>query len=245
MLKIAVCDDQTQELNRIEILLNEYLAAENLTAEIKKYSHPDELLSAIESESFHIYILDIVMPMVSGLELGHEIRRIDRESQIIYATTEPQFALNAYSVNPLNYLIKPIEKTKLWDTLALATSKIDLTEDQSFTVKTHDSLRIINLSDILCCEYRSHTVVFTLKNNEEIISRTIRENFAEYIAPILYNRHFLKCHNSFIVNMRMVERFSKDSFTLCGGKTVPIAKGQYTTVRDAFMDYLMSKGDLI
>lgn len=243
MLKIAICDDQIQELNRIDLLLNEYLVAENLTAEIKKYFHPDELLSVIESESFHIYILDIVMPMVSGLELGNEIRRFDRESQIIYATTESEFALNAYAVNPLNYLIKPIDKMKLWDTLSLATSKIDLTEDHSFTVKTHDSLRVINLSDILCCEYRSHVVVFTLKNNEEIISRTIRENFTDYIAPILNNRHFLKCHTSFIVNMRMVERFSKESFTLRGGKTVPIAKGQYTTVRDAFMDYSMNKGD--
>lgn len=243
MLKIAICDDQTQELNRIDILLNEYLVAENLTAEIKKYSHPDDLLSVIENESFHIYILDIVMPMVSGLELGNEIRCLDRESQIIYTTTEPQFALNAYAVNPLNYLIKPIDKMSFWDTLTLAISKTDLTEDQPFTVKTHDSLRVINLLDILCCEYRNHVVVFTLKNNEEIISRTIRESFTDYIAPILCNRHFLKCHNSFIVNMRMVERFSKDSFTLRGGKTIPIAKGQYITVRDAFMDYSMSKGD--
>lgn len=244
MLTIAICDDQTQELNQIGTLLSEYLAAENLTAEIKKFSHPGELLSAIESESFHIYILDIVMPMVNGLKLGNEIRCFDRESQIIYATTEPQFALNAYAVNPLNYLIKPIDKLKFWDTLTLAISKVDLAEDQPFTVKTSDSIRVVNLSDILCCEYRDHTVVFTLKNNEEIISRTIRERFTDYITPILNNRHFLKCHNSFIINMRTVERFSKDSFTLRGGKTVPIAKGQYVAVRDAFMDYSISKGDL-
>ncbi len=245
MLKIAICDDQIQELNQIDILLNDYLLAESLTVGIKKYSHPDELLSAIESESFHIYILDIVMPMVNGLELGKEIRRLDREAQIIYTTTEPQFALNAYAVNPLNYLIKPIDKANLWDTLTLAISKIDLSESQSFTIKTPNSLRVVNLSDILCCEYCNHTVVFTLKNNEEIISRTIRENFSYYIAPILNNLHFLKCHASFIVNIRMVERFSKDSFTLRGGKAVPIAKGQYPTVRDAFMDYSMTKGDLL
>ncbi len=239
MLKIAICDDQTLELNRIEVLVNEYLAAENLTAGIKKYSHPDELLSAIESESFHI-----LMPMVSGLELGNEIRRFDREAQIIYATTEPQFALTAYAVNPLNYLIKPIDKLKFWDTLTLAISKVDLAEDQPFTVKTSDSIRVVNLSDILCCEYCDHAVVFTLKNNEEIISGTIRESFTDYMAPILNNHHFLKCHKSFIVNMRTAERFSKDSFTLRGGKTVPIAKGQYVAVRDAFMDYSMSKGDL-
>lgn len=42
--------------------------------------------------------------------------------------------------------------------------------------------------------------------------------------------------------MRWVERFAKDSFTLCGGKAVPIAARQYPAVRDAYMDYLMGKG---
>lgn len=244
MLKIAICDDMAQELKRIDTLLNEYLSTQTLTAEIKTFPHPDALLSAIESESFHIYILDIVMPMVNGLELGKEIRHIDREAQILYATTEPQFALNAYATNPINYLLKPLDKDKFFETLTLAISKIDLTQEQTFTLKTTDSLRVVNLSDILCCEYRDHAVWITLKNGEEVVSRTIRENFVDYISPILHNRYFLRCHNSFVVNMRYVERFSKDSFTLRGGKMVSIAKGQYQAVRDAFMDFSMSKGEL-
>ena len=150
--------------------------------------------------------------MVNGLELGREIRRLDREAQIIYATTEPQFALQAYAASPINYLIKPVDKQQLFDTLTLAISKTDLTEEQTFAVKTADSLRIVKLSDIACCEYRSHAVIFTLANGEEVLSRTIRENYSEYISPILKNRHFLQCHTAFVVNMCRVERFSKDSF---------------------------------
>lgn len=242
MLKIAICDDQPQDLEIIYAHLNAYLTAHTLKAETRKFTHPDELLSAIESENFHIYLLDIVMPMVNGLELGCEIRRHDREAQIIYATTEPQFALQAYAASPINYLIKPIEKQQLFDTLTLAISKADLAEEQTFAVKTADSLRIIRLSDIVCCEYRSHTVIFRLVNGEEVFSRTIRENFSEYSSPILKDRHFLQCHTSFVVNLRRVECFAKDSFTLCGGKIVPIAAKQYPAVRDTYMDYLMAKG---
>lgn len=242
MLQIAICDDQPQELEIIYAHLSAYLIAHTLEAETRKFTHPDELLSAIESENFHIYILDIVMPMVNGLELGCEIRRHDREAQIIYATTEPQFALQAYATSPINYLIKPIEKQQLFDTLTLAISKADLAEEQTFAVKTADSLRIIKLSDIVCCEYRSHTVSFRLTNGEEVLSRTIRENFSEYSSPILKDRHFLQCHTSFVVNLRRVERFAKDSFTLYGGKIVPITAKQYPAVRDTYMDYLMAKG---
>lgn len=104
---------------------------------------PDEL----QSIAIHIR-LDIVMPMVNGLELGKEIRGLDREAQIIYATTEPQYALQAYAASPINYLIKSIEKQMLFDTLTLAISKADLAEKQTFAVKTTDSLRVIRLWDI-------------------------------------------------------------------------------------------------
>ncbi|MPM88298.1 hypothetical protein SDC9_135400 [bioreactor metagenome] len=201
------------------------------------------MLTAIEAESFHIYILDIVMPMVSGLELGQEIRRLDREAQIIYASTEPQFALQAYAASPINYLIKPIEKQQLFDTLNLAISKADIAEEQTFAVKTADSLRVIRLSDIATCEYRDHAVIFILIDGEEVLSRTIRENFLEYCTLILKDRHFLQCHTAFIVNMRRVERFARDSFTLYGDRVVPIASKQYPAVRDAYMDFLLGKGE--
>lgn len=243
MLQIAICDDMPDELAVMAAYTREYIENYSLNAEIRQFTHPDALLAACETERFHIYILDIVMPMVSGLELGKEIRRLDREAQIIYATTEPQYALQAYAASPINYLIKPIDKQQLFDTLTLAISKLDLAEEQTLTVKTADSLRVVKLSDIVCCEYRSHAVIFSLTNGEEVLSRTIRENYSEYISPILKDRHFLQCHTAFVVNMRRVERFSKDSFMVRGGKTVPIAAKQYPAVRDAYMDYLMERED--
>ena len=241
MLRIAICDDQPKELAIINEHITEYLDTHTLEAEVRSFSHPDQLLTAIESESFHLYILDIVMAMGSGIELGKEIRRLDREAQIIYATTEPQFALQAYAASPINYLVKPVEKQTLFDTLTLAISKADLAEEQTFAVKTADSLRVIKLSEIVCCEYSNHAVLFWLSNGEKVQSRTIRENFTEYTSLILKDRHFLQCHTSFVVNLRRVERFAKDSFTLCDGKMIPIAVKQYAAVRDTYMDYLMAR----
>lgn len=241
MLKIAICDDISQELEFIYSYLNEYLISNKIEADIKKFTHPDELMSTLEKENFNIYILDIVMPMVNGLDLGCKIRKQDYESQIIYTTTEPQFALQAYCANPINYLIKPVQKQQFFDTLTLAISKLSLVEDQTFSVRTLDSLRVLKLSEINCCEYRNHTVIFSLKNGEEVISRTIRSSFSEYCEIILNNKHFLQCHTSFIVNMRRIEHFTKYSFTLLGGKIVSISTKQYPKIRDTYMDYLMSK----
>lgn len=241
MLRIVICDDQPQELQIIDEYITEYLDTHKLEADVKEFSHPDKLLKNIETESFHLYILDIVMPMVSGIELGKEIRRLDHEAKIIYVTTEPQFALQAYAASPTNYLIKPIDKQQLFDTLSFAISKIKLSEEHIFTVKTAKSLQILKFSDILCCEYCNHAVIFTLTNGEKIISRTFRESFSEYIIPFLSDIRFLRCHTSYLINMRRVERFAKDSFTFRGGKVVPIASKQYSSVRDQYMNFLMAK----
>lgn len=242
MMRIAVCDDMPSDLRRLVSLTGQFLSLSGLDAEITEFVHPDALLTAIETESFHIYILDIVMPMVSGLELGKEIRRLDREAQIIYATTEPRFALQAYAASPVNYLIKPIDEQLLFDTLALAVSRADTADEQTFSIKTSDSLRVVKISSIACCEYGNHAAVFSIVGGEEILSRTFRENFTEYCVPILRDRRFVQCHTSFVINMRRVEKFSKDSFTLFGGKTVPIAAKRYPFVRDAYMDYLVMRG---
>lgn len=242
MLRIAICDDMADELQIILSLTNQYISTNHLDVDVKEFTHPDQLLTAIIIESFHLYILDVVMPMISGLELGKEIRRLDQEAQIIFVTTEPQFALQAYAANPINYLIKPIQKQQFFDTLALVVSKADFADEQTFAVKTAEGLRVIRLRDIICCEYRCHAVIFSLTNGEEILSRTFRENFSNYASTILKDRHFLQCHSSFVINLRRVERFTKENFTLTGGKMIPIAAKQYPTVRDTYMDYLTGIG---
>ncbi|WP_242478369.1 LytR/AlgR family response regulator transcription factor [Rubrivivax gelatinosus] len=230
-----------EEVARLTALTQHYAACQDLNAEVTGFTDPDALLAAIETRNYHLYLLDIVMPMISGLELAQEIRRVDREAQIVYTTTEPQFALRAYAVQPLAYLVKPIAETQFFDTLALAVARADVGDERTFAVKTADGLRVIRLADIACCEYHHHTAVFALKSGEKLASRSFRESFAEYCAPALGDPRFVQCHAAFVVNMRHVERFSKDSFTLRGGKLVPIAEKRYATVRDAYMDYLASR----
>lgn len=121
------------------------------------------------------------------------------------------------------------DEQQLFGTPTLAFSKIDFTEEKTFTVKTVDSLRVLKLMDVVCCEYRSRDVIITIKNGEEIVSRTIVESFGEYISPVLKDCHFLQSHTSFVINMRRVERFAKDSFIL-KGEIIPIVAKQYTVV---------------
>lgn len=241
MLKIAICDDQPFELSKLQAMVEKYAGTCGTDAEIRGFKHPDPLLDACDKESFHIYILDIVMPMIDGIALGREIRRHDKEAQILYVTTEPEFALGAYAVNPIDFLIKPLKEQRLFEALDLAVSKLSLSAEQVMTVKTVNGLRVLRIASICYCEYSSHSVRYVLKGGETVTTRTIAGKFSDHIAPLLNDRRFISPHVSFAVNMNEVERFNKDSFVLFSKAVIPIAAKQYPGVRDTYMDYLMSR----
>ena len=240
MLRIAVCDDMHDQLTLLTALTREYIETQKLSAEIRQFSHPDALLEACKTGIFHIYLLDMVMPMFSGLEVGKNIRRVSREAQIIYITTDPGYALDAYAVNPLHYLIKPVRKETLFSALELAVSKADFGKECSVTVKTKDGLRPLSAGQIACCEYKKHVVLYTLLGGEQVETMTLSGSFAEHIAPLLRDERFLSPHVSFAVNMSRVEKLTREGFTLREGGFVPVSAKQYAAVRDAYLDYRLS-----
>ncbi len=236
MLHIAICDDMLDQLTLLADITHEFIEKQEISAKIQQFIHPDALLTACEKEEIQIYILDMVMPMVDGLEVGRSIRRTSREAQIIYITSEPGYALDAYSVNPLNYLIKPVNKLTLFEALSLAVSKVN-SNDIAVTIKTKKGLRTLNAGQIICCEYMNHAVRYMLLGGEQVMTTTLSVNFGEHISPLLKDKRFLSPHASYIVNMSRVEKLTREGFTLKGGCFVPVSGKQYAAVRDAYLNY--------
>lgn len=242
MLRIAICDDIPDQLALLASFTQEYIETQKLSADIRQFTHPDALLTACETGTFHIYLLDMVMPMVSGLEVGRSIRRVSREAQIVYITAEPGYALDAYAVNPLHYLVKPVRKETLFSVLELAVSKADFGNEAAVTIKTREGLRTLAAGQIACCEYKSHAAVYTLLGGEQVETTTLSVSFAEHITPLLRDERFLSPHVAFAVNMSRVEKLSREGFTLREGGFVPVSAKQYAAVRDAYLDYRLNRG---
>ena len=240
MLRIAICDDNPKELCTLSEFTYEYIQQKGIASDIIEFLHPDELLSTSEKDRFHLYILDIVMPMVDGISLGKELRRFDREAQIIYATTEADFAIKSFVANPINFLVKPVDKKVFFETLELAFTKIPR-EDDVITIKTKDGIYTISQFEILCCEYVERSVKYTLLGGEVLHSLSASQSFPAQISQLLKSNDFIQPHVSFAVNLRHVGKLSKEEFVLRGGIVVPVSKKQYSAARDAYLDYRLKR----
>ena len=236
MIQIAICDDIPDQLEMILALVNEYIKSKNIDAQACAFSHPDDILKYCKTKNAHLYIFDVVMPMMSGIQLGQEIRVFDREAQIIYTSTAPEYALESFGANPLDYIIKPIDKNKLFSTLDLAIAKINAGE-KTIIIKSRDGVHTVPIARVAYCEYNKHAVKYFLTNGEIIETSTIKGRFSEHVALILTDRRFIQPHAAFVVNMNRVERLSRDGFTMYGGVFVPISGKLFSEVKNTYINF--------
>ena len=237
MLKIAICDDRKEDRDKMNQYVQQFCQERMLQAEIKVFDHPDDLILVCEKFRPHIYILDIVMPMVNGIQAARELRWNQPDAQIIFATSEESFALESFDVNPINYILKPVKREKLFETLNLAVKRISLEEENAVTIKVKGGYRTLHLDDIMYLDYRNHVVSYHLLSGETISTSTLRIGFAQYLVQNHSEEDFVLCHESVAVNIRSVDKLTKTDIMVRNHEVIPMEKSRYAQVSEKYMSY--------
>ncbi len=237
MLRIAICDDDRSDRERVHGYVEEYLEKNNVHAEVRVFDHPDTLIQECESFRPQVYILDIVMPMVTGIQAARELRWNQPDAQIIFATSESSYALESFDVNPINYIVKPVDKEKLFFTLDLALSRVQTEDKRSVTVKAKGGLYTLRLDDIMYIDYRNHVVTYHMANGETTSTPTLRIGFAEYMDENHSDQDFVRCHESISVSLAAIDKLTKTDITLRNKEIIPVSKSRYSEVADRYMDF--------
>ena len=106
----AICvDDEAQVLNHIVSSCQKI----KLLEEVKGFTRPQDALDWLAEHPVDLALLDIDMPGMSGLELAHRIRKNYPDISVIFITAFSQYALDAYDVHPVSYLLKPFDQARL------------------------------------------------------------------------------------------------------------------------------------
>ena len=241
MVRVAVCDDVSEYLDA-NVKLLELYQNKRLDVKIKasKFDSPASLLEHIEGGGcFEIYLLDIVMPEFSGIELARQIQKHDERASFIFLTSSTGHALDAFGVSAVSYILKPIDEKQLFPVLDKIIASI-IREDNSFILVNASYGGTIKMlySTIDAVEYIGRILRYFKTDGEVLDSRTIRTPFLEAVTALLEDRRFLNVHQSFVINMDNVQRLDTMSFVMKSGITVPIPKPKYTNIKNKYFNYL-------
>ena len=236
-MKIVVCDDDEEDLAKIERLLTSYRQANsNIRLDIEKFLDAETLYQKIQTEDLaDIYILDMIMSKKTGIDIGSEIRRIGRESVIVYITSSDDFAFQAYGVRAIRYLLKPVSEEQFFEALDYALSLTKTEKELIYSVKTKNGLVAVPYSKIEYIENYSRVLNIWLTDGELIKSIFIRKSFNDEIKEIAEDKNFIQVHKSFLINMLYVKKLTQKTVLMESGKSIPVSKNRAADVKKEYL----------
>lgn len=235
-MKIAICDDEKEELFRILSILADYQLQRNIDFSYKPYESSVDLAADASGERYDVYLLDVVMPGISGMELAKEIRIFDKAADIIFLTSSPEFAVESYTVKACDYLMKPIQKERLFEALdEIMRSKIE-DRDSCLILKSTVGVHKVRISEIIYVEASNRKVIYYLKNGSQI---TCVEKFTTVCDSLMQHPEFILAHRSFLVNMNYIRSIDTTDMHLACDKCIPLAQRRISEIKKLYLAFQM------
>lgn len=244
MFRIAVCDNDTEDLNRLCEWLREYFeSCDETEGGFWALTSPDELLSMTKNQIFDVYLLDIIMPGINGIELARKIRSLDNGGQIIFITSSREYAFEAFGIRAQQYLEKPIDKQSLFSELDIARQTLILKKEHSqVNVVTREGVTVLYIDEIMYIENVDRSSVYVLTGGARIEGVSNRVPFENSVSGLEKHFDFIQPHKSYFVNMCHVRMLRPDDFVLDNGKEIPISRKRFSNTKKAYLKFLAQRG---
>ena len=250
MVKAVLIDD---ELDSLETLSHEISIYCKEIEILKLCLTPEEGLEAILSLRPDLVFLDIEMPGMNGFSLLKRLDHVDFD--IIFVTAYDRYAVNAFEFNAVDYLLKPILKTKLVDavqkvldkrTVRLDSDHLDaLINNVSLQVNNHirnialptaEGFDFVAIDDIMYVKAESNYCWVMLSTNQKyLLSRTLKD-----ISSIVRGPQFFRTHQSYLININFASRYVRGQggyILLSDGTQIPVSRSR----KDELIGWLKGK----
>jgi DNA-binding LytR/AlgR family response regulator len=184
---------------------------------------------AFKNKIYDLILFDIVMPGKNGIESAKELRRSGYEGEIIFMTSNTEYALEAYDVYPLTFLQKPFTYEKTVEVMKKFFSKGSFSS--TIVIRNNDGAKeVVPMDSILYVESQGHSVCYALENG---CVYTAAGNFTKAIGYL--PEYFFRCHRCYAVNMKKAKTIQRYYFVLENDIQIPISKGEFKEAQKRFV----------
>lgn len=240
IIKIAVCDDEIIFAGKMKTIIDTYCMEKQILYEVDLYqSGRDFITNSIKMMGYQIVFLDINMEGIDGLETAKELRKLCKETFVIFVTAFINYTLEGYKVDAIRYLLKTSEnfEQSVYEALNAVFQKMEYTPIiRKFCFQ--EGNKNVALERILYIESVLHKLTFHILE-EDIISYTMYETLNNITG--MFNKDFVRIHQSYLVNLRFVRKINRRDLILSNDISLPIARSKLNEARKRVAIY---KGEI-
>ncbi len=229
-MKIALCDDEKFWVDELHRLLNEYYSARRTDYYITTFSSGNELLK--NSDKYDVIFMDYRMGELDGIETARKIREQNNGCVIIFVSSYPDVAIDTFEVNAFRFLVKPIDKEKLF--MSLDDFRKQTENDDFIVLKSRNGERIIRASEIVFCEAAYKHTLLHMSNEVIESAKNIKEIQKQMTKDI-----FFRCHKAYIVSFPHIKSFDNNCIIMDNGEQAFISRNNLAAFKTAFQEYIL------
>lgn len=238
MMYVAICDDNEAMLNFLSGKISEIFTENGMAFELQKFHSGEEFLKNHENCPFDVVFMDIVMPDMNGFDVAKQMRRISKDTYLIFITTESSLVYESFDFQPFYFIPKGSPKI-LVERLSHVIKRlaVHLSANKNIILKaSYGDEYSIDPMDIISAESNTKYVSYCFTNRPALKIRQKLDEAQKALNPYL----FVRIHNRFIVNMKHIKRIDYPNLevTMNDGRTLNISRSYKKELEKLYDIYL-------
>ena len=232
MYNVAICDDTEEERLQAAEYAGRFFEREGIEVHIDTYAAGRELLES--GRKYDLYLLDVLMPGMSGIDAAQALAEDKDHPVVVFITSSLESAVEGYRVEAAGFILKPVEEESFWSTMERVVRR-RLGVKKAVLSLVHNRVNVeLPLERLAWFENRLHRVFVKLTDGEVL---SVNQKLSELQLVLEPHSQFLRCHQSYLVNLDYVDKLEDSCFYMRDGQMIPISRNCYKQSKNAYYHY--------
>lgn len=231
-MRVAICDDNSFDLKAVQEMFRRVAPGHTLDA----FSDGRKLLEAIVTGTrYDLLFLDILMPGISGMELAREVNRVAPHTPKVFLTDSDDYALEAFSVRALHYILKPMTEPDLKECLNRLEERRGARQ-RVHIISSSGTRQMLYADEIQYAQSDAHYYDLHLKDGTVIKVRMTQKEIRNTLGD-----SFLLVSRGLVVNLEFIRQLGPKSCMLRDGREILLSRGNVEEIHSAYAAYVFSR----
>lgn len=232
MIKTAIIEDEEKAYETLKEYLLSFGKENQIDFSITHYSEGLSFLE--ECTGFDLVFMDIELPNTNGMDIATKMREKDQKVALIFVTNMVQYAIRGYSVDAIDYVLKPIQYNRFYALMMKVSRIIQDSQEKELILKTPSGIKKIFLSSLLYVQINDHLLIYQTDKEEIETWGSLAKAEKELPSDL-----FVRCNNSTIVNIKLVVSFDKENIYLTKKRIrIPVSRSKRKEVLRLLTDQM-------
>ncbi len=231
MIQIALVEDDANYVSELKGYLKEYETERAEKIEVTVFSDGEDIVSEYKGE-FDIILMDVEMRFMDGMTAAEKIRELDIEVIIIFITNMPQYAIQGYKVDALDYVLKPVSYFAFTQRIERALSRLPQKKTNFLMIGGRNGVAKLDVSTIYYIEVQNHELIYHTTKGNYSMNGSMKE-----VEGSLDKNQFFRCHRCYLINLEYVDWF-QGSDVQVHSEIIQVSRSRKKAFMDALNNYM-------